>query len=391
MAIGKGRILALEPLEANADPGAIDLDLSACTVLPALVDAHVHLTMSGSADPKRRQGQLEMGAHTAAATIARHLGQHQTHGVAAVRDGGDHWGHTLAYKCKAGRGPVHLAAAGRAWHAAGRYGRLIGRPPRGAGGLGANIRRCPDHGDHVKLVNSGLNSLKSFGKETAPQFCAADLQTAVVAAEALGLPVMVHANGRRPVAEAVAAGCTSIEHGFFMGRANLEAMAAKGTVWVPTTVTMAAYARYLTRQLTRRRRSPGEDFGGAASGADLDVVRRNRDHQLAQLRLASQLGVRVAVGTDAGSLGVDHGRAVAAEMALLAQAGYPIEAVVQAATSNGADLMGLSDRGRLGPGLRADFIAVAGPPGTLITGLAHPPGVYLAGVLQRPGSALSSH
>jgi imidazolonepropionase-like amidohydrolase len=161
---------------------------------------------------------------------------------------------------------------------------------------------------------------------------------------------MVHANGRRPVAEAVAAGCTSIEHGFFMGRANLEAMAARGTVWVPTAVTMAAYARQLTRQLTRGRQSQGEDFGGVASGADLDVVRRNRDHQLAQLRLAFRLGVRVAVGTDAGSLGVDHGRAVAAEMALLAQVDYPIEAVVQAATWNGARLLGLSDRGRLGQG-----------------------------------------
>ena len=243
----------------------------------------------------------------------------------------------------------------------------------------------------MKIVNSGLNSLKTFGRETLPQFSAADMQGAVVAADTLGLPVMVHANGRRPVAEAVAAGCTSIEHGFFMGRANLEAMAARGTVWVLTAVTMAAYARQLTRQLTRCRQSQGEDFGGAASGADLDVVRRNRDHQLAQLRLASQLGVRVAVGTDAGSLGVDHGRAVAAEMALLAQAGYSIEAVVQAATRNGARLLGLSDRGRLGPGLRADFIAVDGPPAALLEGLANPHAVCVAGVLQTLAPSLSSH
>jgi imidazolonepropionase-like amidohydrolase len=248
--------------------------------------------------------------------------------------------------------------------------------------LGAAIRRCRDHGDHVKIVNSGLNSLRTFGKETAPQFTAAELRAAVTAADALGLPVMVHANGRQPVADAVAAGCASIEHGFFMGRANLEAMAGKGTVWVPTAVTMAAYARLLAQ---------GEGFGGVARGADLDVVRRNRDHQLGQMQLAFELGVTVAVGTDAGSLGVDHGTAVAQEMGLLTEAGYPLEAVVRAATWNGARLLGLADRGRLQPGQRADFIAVDGPPAALLAGLASPHGIYRAGEPTAPAASTPLH
>lgn len=69
---------------------------------------------------------------------------------------------------------------GRAWHAAGRYGRLIGRPP--AGGLGKAVVRCGDRADHVKIVNSGLNSLKCFGKQTAPQFRASEMKAAVAAA-----------------------------------------------------------------------------------------------------------------------------------------------------------------------------------------------------------------
>jgi imidazolonepropionase-like amidohydrolase len=380
MEIGAGRILAVRTPQERHPP--VDLDLSDSTVLPALVDAHVHLTMSGSADPERRRRQLELGYETAAAVIGRHLQRHLAFGVTAVRDGGDHRGHTLAYKHRQEEGPVLLAAAGKAWHAAGRYGRLIGRPPRGPGGLGAAIDRCGGAGDHVKIVNSGLNSLKTFGRETAPQFTAAEMRAAVAAAHRWGLPVMVHANGRRPVGEAVAAGCTSIEHGFFMGRANLEKMAARGTVWVPTAVTMAAYARQLTR------RAQGEGFGGVASGAVRDVVRRNRDHQLAQLRLAYELGVRVAVGTDAGSLGVDHGRSVAEEMGLLARAGFPIAAVVRAATWNGAHLLGLADRGRLQPGLRADFIAVAGPPERLMAGLTRPPARFMAGVLRMPDGSL---
>jgi imidazolonepropionase-like amidohydrolase len=381
--IGEGRILAVRTPQESDPP--VDIDLFASTVLPTLVDAHVHLTLSGSTESRRRQDQLEMAYETAVAVIGRHLQRHLAFGVTAVRDGGDHQGHTLACKHEQEAGLVHLAAAGKAWHAAGRYGRLIGRPPRGQGGLEPAIDRCPEHGDHVKIVNSGLNSLKIFGKETAPQFSAAEMRGAVAAARHLGLPVMVHANGRRPVGEAVAAGCTSIEHGFFMGRTNLEKMAARGTVWVPTAVTMAAYAR----QLTQRRLAQREGFGGVARGADLDVIRRNRDHQLEQLRLAYELGVRVAVGTDAGSLGVDHGTAVAEEMGLLAQAGYPIEAAVRAATCNGARLLGLADRGRLQPGLRADFIAVDGPPDRLIEGLATPRAIYTAGVVRVPKASLA--
>lgn len=375
--LGGGKILAVHPPEAiSPERGAapLELDLSACTILPTLVDVHVHLFMSGSADPAMRKHQLEMIYPQAATVIRRHLDQHLSAGVAAVRDGGDHRGHALCFKQREGTQSVHMAVAGKAWHAAGRYGRLIGRPPEGQGGLAAAINRCGGRCgawvDHVKIVNSGLNSLKAFGRETEVQFSAAELRAAVGAAQNRGLPVMVHANGRGPVGEALAAGCASIEHGFFMGRANLEALAASGTVWVPTVVTMAAYARTL---------SQGDNFGGAASGADLDVVRQNCDHQLEQLQLARELGVTVAVGTDAGSLGVDHGRAVAEEMGLLAQAGYPLAAVVRAATRNGAQLLGLEDRGCLKAGLRADFIAVAGPPETLLTRITTPEAVFLAG------------
>ncbi|AQV01094.1 hypothetical protein [Desulfococcus multivorans] len=65
---------------------------------------------------------------------------------------------------------------------------------------------------------------------------------------------MVHCNGETPVAIAVEAGCDSVEHGFFMGEENLRRMADMGTVWVPTAVTMKAYARMLPQDAPRRRR-----------------------------------------------------------------------------------------------------------------------------------------
>jgi imidazolonepropionase-like amidohydrolase len=87
----------------------------------------------------------------------------------------------------------------------------------------------------------------------------------------------------------------------------------------------------------------------------------------------------MAVGTDAGSPGVDHGQAVAEEMGLLAEAGMPLAAVVRAATWNGARLLGFEDRGRLVAGQRADFIAVAGPPEALLSKVGTPEAVFLQG------------
>jgi imidazolonepropionase-like amidohydrolase len=225
--------------------------------------------------------------------------------------------------------------------------------------------------DHVKIVNSGLNSLLDFGKETSPQFPLGDLKKAVLCAHKKGLKVMVHANGRNPVRDAIDAGCDSIEHGFFMGRENLKRLAEKQIIWVPTAFTMEAYARTLPK---RSRES--------------QVARKNLDHQLEQIRQAKDFGVRMAVGTDAGSLGVHHGEAVREEMRLFLVAGLGLVEAVQSATSLGAALLGLGDRaGYLMRGRPATFLAVRAKPERLLEGLRFPEGVYVKGI---PVSSLCS-
>jgi imidazolonepropionase-like amidohydrolase len=97
---------------------------------------------------------------------------------------------------------------------------------------------------------------------------------------------------------------------------------------------------------------------------------RNLEHQLGQLQTARALGATVALGTDAGSLGVHHGRALREEMALLMRAGFSVEEAVRCATVNGARLLGLPDAGPIGPGAAATFIAVKGGPRELPASLA---------------------
>ena len=245
---------------------------------------------------------------------------------------------------------VTIASPGRARHAAGRYGKLIGIPVDEGmtlvqSAFGAETRR-----DHLKLVNSGLNSLTQFGVESFPQFDEGDLGKAVSAARDHGQPVMVHANGHLPVKLAVDAGCDSIEHGFFMGKENMRRMADKGVVWVPTTVTMKAYGDYLKIQ------------GSRSDPSFAEVSQKNLEHQLEQISTARQLGVTLALGTDAGSPGVNHGRSVKEELQLFISAGFNVEGAIRCASRNGALLMGFTDRGEIAPGMRADFMAVKASP-----------------------------
>ncbi|GLI33205.1 amidohydrolase family protein [Desulforhabdus amnigena] len=341
-------------------------DLSHCTLLPGLVDAHVHLTMSGTNDMQFRQKQLTFGYTEAAPLISKHLHQHLSHGIVAVRDGGDSNGHTLRYKLEDPlfKGyPIHLKAAGKAWHAPGRYGRLIGRTPLEGLTLAESITQENRQSDHIKIINSGLNSLKHFGKETPPQFHVSELKAAVQAGLEHHLKTMVHANGILPVAQALEAACHSIEHGFFMGKTNLEKMAEMGRFWVPTACTMKAYSEELP-----------------AGAQELDIARQNLEHQLDQIAYARKTGVLLAVGTDSGGLGIHHGASIVEELKLFIAAGFSLEGVIQCCSANGSKLIGLSDvLGEIRSGAAATFVITAGPPSCLPDALNKPERVYVNG------------
>jgi imidazolonepropionase-like amidohydrolase len=344
------------------------LDLSHATVLPALIDAHVHLVFSGTLDAMARRAQLQQTPQQALAAIRRHLQDHRRCGIAAVRDGGDRRGDVLQYRRQhldGGASSVHLAA-GRTWHAAGRYGAMLGQAPPAGVSLAQDAQPYLEAIDHVKVIQSGLNSLDRFGHQGPPQFGADDLRALVKAAHAARRPVMVHANGEPGVRTAVEAGCDSIEHGYFMGDDNLRRMADQGTVWVPTAVPMATLAA--APNLTARQQ---------------DVARRTLDAQLEQIRKAREFGMTIALGTDAGSLGVDHGSAVREELSLLMTAGLGLEEAIACATGIAAGLLGLTGRGTLNPGRRSDFIAVTGPPEQLPGSLAAVEGVCLGGVWRK--------
>ena len=370
LTIDGGRFAAVGTFAPDSPPpNGLLTDLSHCTLVPPLVDSHVHLSLSGTIDPEARRQQLTAEYETIRPLIARNLSDALAHGVLAVRDGGDGHGHALRFvgeRADRDREPVLVKTAGRAWHQAGRYGSMLGRTPASGETLASAFARDPECADHLKLINSGPNSLRVYARETSPQFTLAEMQAAVRLARQRGMKVMVHANGELPVRLALAAGCDSIEHGYFMGRQNLALMAAKGTVWVPTLYAMQACAEHLAR---------GEQTNDPA------VARRTLQHQLEQVALARELGVTIALGTDAGSIGVVHGAAVSEELRLLLMAGCTVTEAICCATWNGARLLGVDDQlGLIAPGRMANFLAVRGTPAQLPCNLSSPETIYLNGL-----------
>jgi imidazolonepropionase-like amidohydrolase len=383
LSIEDGCIDCIETAVPQAIPRKDLTDISHCTVLPGLIDAHVHLFMSGTEDLDIREKQLNLAFDEVKEGIQQRIGSLMACGVVACRDGGDRRALTMRYKrdCLAEkRLPIQLNVAGAAWHRRGRYGKMIGNSLKGSDGLGNSIRKNSRFIDHIKIVNSGLNSLLHFGKETSPQFDVPELREAVTIGESLGYKIMVHANGKKPVEGALKAGCHSIEHGFFMGEDNLKRMADQQIFWVPTAVTMKAYEDILNR------RSKNLAFQNRSTEPSIPQIKekaqgalKNLEHQLEQLSSARQLGVPIAVGTDSGSPGVYHGPSLSQEIRLMTTAGFSIEETIQCACANGARLLGLNDYGRIAKGMAATFVAVAGPPQDLPDNLDRIAALFIKG------------
>lgn len=372
---------------AEAIPEKIRLldvtDFSHCTLLPGLIDAHIHLFMSGTEDLDIRERQLSLPFDDLIVSMGRRTADLVACGIVACRDGGDRHAYTLRYKRDhlAGKAfPLQLKVAGAAWHQTGRYGKMIGLSPGVSETLGQSVSKQVACIDHIKIVNSGLNSLVCFGKETSPQFDANELRKAIAIGESFGCKTMVHANGKKPVEVALKAGCHSIEHGFFMGRENLRRMADEQISWVPTAVTMKACRdtfeeRVKNPETHNRKREPSL----SRINQMIQVASKNLDHQLEQIHQAKKLGVPIALGTDSGSIGVHHGRSVKEEIGLLMMAGFSGPEAIQCATLNNARLLNLKNCGLLAKGAVATFIAVAGPPKDLPDSLGRIASLYIKG------------
>jgi imidazolonepropionase-like amidohydrolase len=176
-----------------------------------------------------------------------------------------------------------------------------------------------------------------------PGFSAGEVEAIVDEAHGLGMRVLCHCHGGVGLQDALAAGVDSIDHGLYLVKdeKSLERMARDGTFYVPTQLVL------------RYHETHGE-------GQAKETARSLRAQHRQGIARAAELGVRLAMGTDAGAFGHSHH---AGELELFVEAGLsPMQALV-ASTSSSAECIGLGDQvGTLAAGYYADLIVVDGDP-----------------------------
>jgi len=156
-----------------------------------------------------------------------------------------------------------------------------------------------------------------------------------------GLKVAAHTHGADAVKAAIEAGIDCIEHGFLIDDEAIELMLERGTWLVPTT--------FLADGMDVSKSAPELQAKAA------EMFPRARE----SVRKAIEAGVKIAVGTDAPA--IPHGKNANELVALAGRGMSPLE-VLRAATVRAAELIGVTDRGRLAEGLLADVIGVPGNP-----------------------------
>ncbi|GAB3197490.1 amidohydrolase family protein [Geodermatophilus arenarius] len=353
--VDDGRIVAVEPAGAAPPDGVPVTALPGTTLLPGLVDTHVHLC--GDSGPRALDQLPELEPAQVDAIVAAALRQHLAAGVTAVRDLGD-VGWTVVERAPAD-GPTVVAAGPPltcpAGHCAGMGGEV-----RGAEALRAAVRERAERGaDVVKLMASG-GAMTAGTDMAACQFSAAEVRAVVEEAHRLGLPVTAHAHALTAVRQVLGAGVDGIEHcscltatGWGVPPALAEQLARAGTAVCPTLgLAEGAVPPPRVQELIDR----------------LDMTEQARAADAARLHRA---GVRVVSGVDCGiAPGKPHGllpRAVAS----LADGGVPAPEALATATSVAAAACGLGGRtGRLAPGLDADLLLVDGDPTVDVAALA---------------------
>lgn len=357
LVVENGIIAAIEPVSANPRRDGTDIyDFSHCTILPALVDCSVNLSRSPSVDQRVQRSSAQAGLAARMALVEKHIHYCHAHGVLGVADGDG--------------GQEDLIRLRREWQEI-DIRRSV--RPGSSGQDGPGCRHAD--GDFHKIAYSGGIADQ---EDASPRLDHAALCR--ILRHRGGKKAVVVANGRRQVAEAIEAGCDAIEQGYGMGEDNLRNMAENGILWIPSILQAkngldgAGSGGEVCCRFSLRYAAPGKAVPGGEA-----FWQKMLAEQLAQLRFARKTGVRAAVGTGAGSMGILHGESVAEEVKLFIKAGYSLGEAVRCASANGARFFGMSHSQTLTVGNRATFLLTRGTAQQLPRKLSYLEGIYIGG------------
>ena len=357
--VENGRISRIEQGHSQTQPGVRVIDLKDKTVLPGLVDMHVHFLGDPGGDFRDEAVMTDdflalIGAKNAQITVRA--------GFTTVRDLGSTARGGFALRDATAKGYVQgprIVAAGTAISIVGGHGDVSGYRPEvnaaldgkntctGAEQCAQRVREAAKAGADVIKITATGGVLSQQGRGLGQHFTDPEMKSIVDTAHSLGLRVAAHAHGARGIEAASRAGVDTIDHGTFADEAAIRAMKANGTALVPTLMALEG----VNQRLGKGIYTPTVEVKAREA-----VAQRGK-----ALAAAHKAGVTIAFGTDAGVF--EHGDN-AKELALMVSPGgmTPREAIASA-TIVAAKLLDLeTEIGRLAPGYSADIIAVSGDP-----------------------------
>ena len=376
---------------------AVGVEAAGKTVMPGLIDMHVHLGAPGGI-------MTDWKDYDAGKAAQRELAAYLYSGVTAVRSLGDMAEGILKIRQtvnSAEKLGAELFAVGPLFTTTGGHGteyfRAMPEPVRKQ--LDAQFVRIPKSDADAKAMVDALKAMGVDGIKAvmeagagATHFERMDpriLAAIGASAKSDGLRMAVHTGDPRDIEDAIAAGASSIEHGSYRQRipdADFALMAKNGIAYDPTLSVGEAFQQFAAGKLDLLGRSlvqqaaPPKILAATLKGIDTpDVVAMRKrladypiDMAIAKDNLlrAHMAGVTLVTGTDAGNMLVLHGPTVQHELQLWVEAGIPPLDAIQAATANSAKLLGAGGRfGTIEKGRDATLLIVDGNPLTDIHAL----------------------
>lgn len=335
------------------------VDMKGYTVLPGMIDSHMHL--GGNGEPNRELDMLKELLPMTTLKAYVNAKADLMAGFTTIRSMGDRGFLDISLKKAIERGLVEgprMKVSGQAISMTGGHGDKWLAPEITYSGYGV-IADGPDEmrkaaryqlkmgADFVKMMATG--GVMSEGDEPgSPQLTEAEMRAATEEAHKVGKKTAAHAQGTEGIKNAIRAGIDSIEHGIFLDDEAIRMMKDKGVFLVATLVAPYNIKKY-----------------GREAGIPEHAVRKTEEiisYHADSFSRAYKAGVKIAMGTDAATPFNKHGEN-AQELVLMVENGVKPMDAIMAATKWGSQLLGMEKIvGTLEPGKEADVIAVDGDP-----------------------------
>jgi imidazolonepropionase-like amidohydrolase len=362
--VDKGRIVGIGTRGAVSIPEqAHIIEAPHATLMPGLIDSHVHLAYSGSPKPGAFRAEAsELSYPLLALRAAKHAEQTLQWGFTAVRDMNAPGGVIIDLARAIHRGYVpgpHVKACGLGLSITGGHMDPAGwgdhvhlegmaLPCDDSDAFRRGVREQVKRGADFIKINLCVGSRRDLAMPYRQEMTDEEIFAAIDEAHRLERKVAAHTSGGPAIAKAVQMGLDTVEHGHWVDEETADLMAEKGAYYIPTLL------------VNERNFDFSPDQLGVSKQA-WSWLEKSRENKWKSLELVRKAGVRIGCGTDAGFM-LPHGEMNAKELELLVRGGLtPLEAIT-AATKTNAELMELCEVGVLEEGKQADLLLVDGNP-----------------------------